>query len=63
MKVTKEEVKRNRVNEPVNIFWFSEIDGVFSVFKANASIDNKIPVRKYKIKKLAMDFCRKANSK
>lgn len=45
----------------MNIFWFSGIDGVFSVFKANAAIDNKIPVRKYKVKKLAMDFCRKAN--
>ena len=46
-----------------NIFWWGETNGVFSVFKANASIDNKVPVRKYKIKKLAMGFCRKANSK
>lgn len=58
-----EKQKRNWVNEPTNIFWWSEADGVFSVFKANAAIDNKVPVRKYKTKKLAMDFCRKANSK
>ena len=46
-----------------NVFWFKGIDGVFSVLNGRSEYHLKHPVRKYKVKKLAMDFCRKANSK
>ena len=45
-----------------NVFWFKENNGIFSVFKGKSTDLPMNPIRKYKVKDLAIGFCRKANA-